>query len=71
MLAGQAGVPKFLGMDQTIEGFTRNGYPMELARQRTYAGCHWSALPGREYTLNDCVKINFAAVFEVAAEARR
>ncbi len=37
-----------------------------LARQRAYSGCHWFALPGREYTLNDCVKINFAAVFEVA-----
>ncbi|MCJ7738817.1 MAG: formate acetyltransferase, partial [Anaerolineae bacterium] len=66
MMEDKTGIPKFLGMDQTIEGFTRNGYPMELARQRTYAGCHWSALPGEEYTLNDCVKVNFAAVFEVA-----
>jgi len=66
LLVDKTGIPKFLGMDQTITGFTRNGYPVELARQRTYAGCHWSALPGREYTLNDCVKINFAAVFEVA-----
>ena len=32
----------------------------ELARQRAYSGCHWSALPGMEYTLNDCVKINVA-----------
>ncbi len=59
-------MPKFLGVESTERGFMRNGYPAELARQRAYSGCHWSAIPGREYTLNDCVKINFAAVFEVA-----
>lgn len=66
LLEDKTGIPKFLGIERTIEGFARNGYPVELARQRAYSGCHWSALPGREYTLNDCVKINFAAVFEVA-----
>ena len=58
--------PKFLGINNLIEGFAKNGYPIELARQRAYSGCHWFAIPGREYTLNDCVKINFAAIFEVA-----
>jgi pyruvate-formate lyase len=48
------------------EGFARNGYSMELARQRVKSGCHWCAIPGREYTLNDVVKINFASVFDVA-----
>ncbi len=66
MFEDKTGIPKFLGVDQTAEGFTRNGYPIELARQRAYSGCHWSALPGVEYTLNDCVKINFAAIFEYA-----
>ena len=62
----KTGIPKFLGVEQTAAGFARNGYPIQLARQRAYSGCHWSAIPGREYTLNDCVKINFAAVFEYA-----
>jgi formate C-acetyltransferase len=62
----KTGIPKFLGVDQTTKGFVKNGYPVELARQRAYSGCHWSALPGREYTLNDIVKINFAAIFEIA-----
>jgi pyruvate-formate lyase len=66
MLEDRAGVPKFLGIDNFVEGFARNGYPVELARQRAYSGCHWCALPGREYTLNDCVKVNFAAVFQAA-----
>jgi len=62
----RTGIPKFLGIENMAAGFTRNGYPIELARQRAYAGCHWFALPGREYTLNDCVKINLAVVFDVA-----
>jgi formate C-acetyltransferase len=62
----RGGYPKFLGVDRTIDGFERSGFPRELGRQRAYSGCHWLALPGREYTLNDCVKINLARVFEVA-----
>jgi pyruvate-formate lyase len=62
----KTGIPKFLGVDSTSEGFARNGIPIELGRQRAYSGCHWCAIPGREYTVNDCVKVNLAAVFEVA-----
>jgi pyruvate-formate lyase len=66
MFEDKQGVPKFLGIERTAEGFARSGYDIALGRERAYSGCHWSAIPGREYTLNDCVKINFAAVFEVA-----
>ena len=66
LLADRQGMPKFLGIDHTAEGFARNGFPIELARQRAYSGCHWSALPGCEYALNDCIKINFARILEVA-----
>lgn len=66
MFEDRAGVPKFLGVEQTAAGFARNGYPIALGNERAYSGCHWSAIPGREYTMNDCVKINFAAVFEYA-----
>ncbi|MGC9469589.1 MAG: pyruvate formate lyase family protein [Anaerolineae bacterium] len=66
MFEDKTGVPKFLGVEQTARGFARNGYDVGLGFERAYSGCHWSAIPGREYTLNDCVKINFAAVFEVA-----
>lgn len=60
------GFPKFLGINQTIQGLVDNGFPLELARQRAYSGCHWSAIPGREYTMNDMVKLNFATIFDVA-----
>ncbi len=66
MFEDKAAYPKFLGVDTTARGYARLGYPIDLGYQRAYSGCHWSALPGREYTLNDCVKINFAAIFEYA-----
>jgi formate C-acetyltransferase len=62
----KTGYPKFLGVERTAEGFARAGSTLELGRQRAYSGCHWIALPGREYTMNDCIKINLARVFEVA-----
>jgi formate C-acetyltransferase len=66
IFADRNATPKFLGIDNTTAGFARNGYPLELARTRAYSGCHWSAIPGREYTMNDMPKVNFAAVFDVA-----
>jgi formate C-acetyltransferase len=66
LIADRTGVPKFLGVDNTVNGFAANGFPLEVARNRVYAGCHWLAIPGREYALMDIVKINFPAIFEVA-----
>ena len=66
LLEDRTGMPKFLGVDNTTAGFTRNGFPIELARQRVYAGCHWLALPGREYALMDIIKVNFAVLLDVA-----
>lgn len=62
------GWPRFSGDAALVAGFMRNGYPPELARQRIAVGCHWMALPGREYTLNDCVKINVGMVFAAALD---
>lgn len=69
LLQDRQGMPKFLGIDRTIEGFQRNEICIEDSRARAYAGCHWSGIPGREYTLNDCVKISFGNVFDVALRA--
>lgn len=60
------GVPKFLGVDVCARDFAKNGYPLSLGYARAYAGCHWNGIPGREFTLNDCCKVNLVAVFEVA-----
>lgn len=66
LFADKSGAPAFLGDKAMVEGFMRNGYSEEVARQRYKTGCHWCALPGTEYTLNDVVKINMAKVFDVA-----
>jgi formate C-acetyltransferase len=66
LLADKLGIPKFLGVENTAAGFARSGYPLALGRQRVYSGCHWCALPGREYTFNDGVKVNFAVILEIA-----
>jgi formate C-acetyltransferase len=66
LLEDRCGVPKFLGADNTVAGFVRNGFPVELARERAYAGCHWLALPGREYAIMDIIKVNFAVIFDIA-----
>jgi len=62
------GWPRFSGDKALSEGFMKKGYPVELARQRVAVGCHWMSLPGLEYTLNDCVKMNCAKVFRLALD---
>lgn len=62
------GWPRFSGDTALSEGFMRKGYPAELACKRIAVGCHWMSLPGLEYTLNDCVKVNNAKVFRVALD---
>jgi pyruvate-formate lyase len=60
------GWPRFSG-DLGLMNFTKNeGIDWETARDRIAVGCNWMAVPGREYPLNDCIKINVAKVFEVA-----
>ncbi|MBZ0289624.1 MAG: pyruvate formate lyase family protein, partial [Anaerolineae bacterium] len=66
LLEDKLGIPKFLGVDRTAENFARLGYPIEDGRERVYTGCHWLAIPGREYTMNDMIKIVFPVIFDVA-----
>lgn len=66
LLIDKLGYPRFSGDKALVEGFMKNGFSRELARERIATGCNWMSLPGLEYTLNDVVKINIAKVFEVA-----
>ena len=60
------GWPRFSG-DKGLLGFAKNReMTIEMSRDRLAVGCNWNALPGREYTMNDCVKVNAAKVFDVA-----
>ena len=62
------GFPRFSGDKALVEGFMRNGYSAELARRRIAVGCNWMCVPGKEYPMNDTVKVNIAKVFDVAME---
>ena len=66
LLEDRMGFPKFVGNEPVIQGFVKNGYPIEVARRRVYAGCHWLAIPGREYGMMDLIKIDLAQVFDAA-----
>lgn len=66
LLKNRNGWPRFSGDKALVDGFVKNGFTPELARQRIAVGGNWMSLPGMEYTLNDLVKINMAKVFEVA-----
>jgi formate C-acetyltransferase len=46
---------------QRNEGITK-----KIARSRIAVGCNWMAVPGSEYPMNDCVKINVARIFDIA-----
>lgn len=62
------GWPRFSGDAALSEGFMKKGYPLSLARQRIAVGCNWMSLPGLEYTLNDCLKMNHAKIFQIALD---
>ncbi len=65
--ANKDGNPRFVGMDPLVSGLMRNqGITPEQATGRTNSGCNWLAIPGREYSLMDCVKINLAHVLDIA-----
>lgn len=50
------------------EGYAKNGYPIGLARQRAKVGCNWTALPGREYPLQDVTRANLGFALQYALE---
>ncbi len=66
LVKNKNGWPRFSGNDALVEGFMRNGYSRELACKRIAVGCNWMSIPGREYTMNDLVKVNMAKVMEIA-----
>jgi len=60
------GWPRFCGDAALADGYIKNGLDKKTARERIAVGCHWMAVPGREFPMNDCVKINIAKVLEQA-----
>ena len=58
--------PRFCSDKNLCDGYMRNGVDKKTARQRIAVGCNWMCVPGREFPMNDTVKINIAKVLECA-----
>ena len=65
------GWPRFCSDKNLSEGYMRLGVDKKTARERIAVGCNWMAVPGKEFPMNDTVKINIAKVFSVALEEMR
>ena len=71
LLKNQNGWPRFCNDEALCTGYMRNGIDKKTARERIAVGCNWMCVPGKEYPMNDTVKINVAKVFEVAMQEMR
>ncbi len=60
------GWPRFCGDEPLVSGYMRNGISKEIARERIAVGCNWMAIPGREYPMQDQIKINLGCVMMAA-----
>ena len=58
--------PRFCCDKTLTEGYMKNGISKEIARKRIAVGCNWMCVPGKEFPMNDTVKINIAKVLEQA-----
>jgi formate C-acetyltransferase len=50
------------------EGYSKNGYPTQLARKRAKVGCNWTSIPGEEYPLQDVTRCNLGFALHYALE---
>ena len=66
LLKNKNGWPRFCNDKTLAEGYMRNGIDKKTARERIAVGCNWMCVPGKEFPMNDTVKINIAKVFEEA-----
>lgn len=68
IFADRNGWPRF-SCAKGLMHYERNPGVTHLdAARRIAVGCNWMAVPGAEYPLNDCVKINVAKVFRLALD---
>lgn len=71
LLKNKNGWPRFCNDKALCEGYMKNGVDRKTARERIAVGCNWMCVPGKEFPMNDTVKINIAKVFDVALSELR
>ncbi|MBR5252661.1 MAG: formate acetyltransferase [Clostridia bacterium] len=64
LLKNKNGWPRFCNDKALAEGYMRTGADKKTARERIAVGCNWMAVPGKEFPMNDVVKINIAKVLD-------
>lgn len=72
LLKNKNGWPRFCNDKALAEGYMRNeGVDKKTARDRIAVGCNWMCVPGKEFPMNDTVKVNVAKVLEEALKELR
>ncbi len=71
LLKNKNGWPRFCNDKALCDGYMRNGVDKKTARERIAVGCNWMCVPGKEFPMNDTVKINVAKVMSVALDEMR
>lgn len=71
LLKNKNGWPRFCSDENLAKGYMRNGVDKKTARERIAVGCNWMCVPGKEFPMNDTVKINIAKVLEEALKDLR
>lgn len=71
LLKNKNGWPRFCNDKALSEGYMKNGVDKKTARERIAVGCNWMCVPGKEFPMNDTVKINIAKVLEEALKDMR
>lgn len=71
LLKNKNGWPRFCNDKALAEGYMKNGVDKKTARERIAVGCNWMCVPGKEFPMNDTVKINIAKVLCEALEEMR
>ena len=71
LLKNKNGWPRFCNDKALAEGYMKNGIDKKTARERIAVGCNWMCVPGKEFPMNDTVKINIAKVFDEALKDMR
>ena len=71
LLKNKNGWPRFCNDKALAEGYMRNGVDKKTARERIAVGCNWMCVPGKEFPMNDTVKVNVAKVLDEALKDLR
>lgn len=71
LLKNKNGWPRFCNDKALAEGYMKNGIDKKTARERIAVGCNWMCVPGKEFPMNDTVKINIAKVLDEALKDMR